>query len=62
MDRIIKILMERDGNTRREAEERIAETKAMMEDCGYDPEESEEIFMDELELDLDYLFDFLMGM
>lgn len=60
MERIIKILMERDGDTREEAQERIQEVKYMMEDCNYDPSECEEIFMSELGLEMDYIIDFFV--
>lgn len=62
METIIKILMERDGNTRLEAEERCKEVKGMLEDCNYDPQESEEIFMSQFGLEMDYIMEFLLDM
>ncbi len=59
MNRIVKILMERDDITEDEAKDLLKETKQMMEDCGYDPEESERIFMENLGLEMDYIMDFL---
>lgn len=59
MNRIIDILMKRDGNTREEAIARVKETKDMMAECNYDPFESEEIFMEELGLEMDYIVDLL---
>lgn len=60
MNRVTKILMERDNITREEAEERIADAREQMCDCNYDPIECEDIFADELGLELDYLFDILL--
>lgn len=59
MEEIIKILMRRDGNTKEEAIERINEVKEMIEECNYDPEEVENIVMDNLGLEMDYIFDLL---
>lgn len=61
MDKIINILMKRDGITREEALELIDEVKDMMEECNYDPDECEEIFMSELGLEIDYIPYFLFG-
>lgn len=36
MNRIIKILMERDGNSVKEAQERVRNARGMMENCEYD--------------------------
>lgn len=59
-DKIIDILMRRDGDTRNEAIDRINETKSLMADCNYDPEESETIFMEQLGLEPDYIIDLLL--
>lgn len=61
MDKIIEILMKRDGNTKKEAEMRCKEVKDMLEDCNYDPGESEKIFMSQLGLEMDYVVEFLIG-
>lgn len=58
MNKIVKILMERDGLTQQEAIDLANETKQMMEECN-DPEESEEIFMENLGLEPDYIIDLL---
>ena len=58
--RIIKILMERDGMDEEEAEDLVGDVKAMMADCDYDPHECELILMQELRLELDYVFDLLL--
>ena len=59
MEDIIKILMERDGDTEEEAIDRIKEVKKMMEECDYDPDEVEDIVMENLGLEMDYIFDLL---
>ena len=59
MEEIVKILMERDGNTREEALSIIEDIKEMMEECDYDPEECENIFETELGLEPDYIPRFL---
>lgn len=59
MEDIIKILMERDGDTEEEAIDRIEEVKKMMEECDYDPDEVEDIVMENLGLEMDYIFDLL---
>jgi hypothetical protein len=57
---IVKILMERDGLTEEEAEERVDEVREMFEDCEYDSTECELIMAEELGLELDYVFDLLL--
>ena len=59
MNRIVNILMKRDGNTEQEAIDRIKETRSLMESCGFDPEECERIFLEELGLEMDYIIDIL---
>lgn len=56
-NRVVKILMERDGLTKQEAEERIVEVRSMVEEA--DPFEVDDIVMDELGLEMDYIFDIL---
>ena len=60
MNEIIEILMRRDGDTKEEAIARVNDVKSMMEECGYDPGESEQIFTEEFELEPDYLLSFIM--
>lgn len=58
MKEIIDILVRRDGMTKSEARDEILYVKDMMQDaidCG-DYIEAEEIFMDELGLEPDYIF------
>ena len=57
--RIVKILMDRDGMSQEEAEDLVGDVKAMMADCDYDPTECELIMMQELRLELDYIFDLI---
>lgn len=59
MNRVVSILMKRDGNTKEEALARIDEVRKRIESCNYDPEESEDIVMEELGLEMDYLEDIL---
>lgn len=53
---VIEILMERDGLTREEAAALIVEVREQMINHPYD---ADEILMDELGLEMDYLFDIL---
>ena len=53
---VIEILMRRDEMTRQEAEESIAEVRELMIE---NPDDAAEILMDELGLEMDYLFDIL---
>jgi len=56
MNRVVKILMERDGNTKEEAERILKNTRdEMMEDI----DNSEEIMRCNLGLELDYVFDII---
>jgi len=59
MNRIIEILMKRDGNTEKEAKERIKEVMDMFVECNYDADESEKIMMEQLGLEMDYIEDSL---
>lgn len=53
---VIEILMRRDELTRQEAEEVIEEVRELMIE---NPDDAAEILMDELGLEMDYLFDIL---
>jgi hypothetical protein len=59
MNRVVKILMERDGLTQREATRQLKEVREMLYDCGFDPVESEDIVLSELGLEMDYIFDII---
>ena len=54
MNKVVKILMERDGMTQKEAKELVEETRDAISSC--DPWEAEEIIADYLGLELDYIF------
>ena len=54
---VVRILMERDGFARDEAEERLEEVREMLSDA--DPWEAEDILADELGLEMDYIFDII---
>lgn len=55
MEKIIQILMRRDGMSRDEAKELIRDVKEMMTECNYDPIECENIVAEELGLEPDYI-------
>ena len=57
MNEVVKILMDRDEMTRKEAEELVNETRE--EILAADPWEIEEIILDNLGLEPDYIFDIL---
>ena len=57
MNKVVKILMERDGMTKNEAEELIDKTRE--EILAADPFEAEDIIIDMLGLEMDYIFDIL---
>lgn len=54
MNKIIEILMERDGYDYEDAMSILLDIKNMMDDCD-DPEEAVEIFEEELGLEPDYI-------
>lgn len=37
----------------------MEEVRQMLRDCNYDPMESEDIILDELGLEMDYIFDII---
>lgn len=57
MNEVVKILMDRDEMTRKEAEELVNETRE--EILAANPWEMEEIILDNLGLEPDYIFDIL---
>ena len=61
MEKIIKILMGRDGMTYEEAKEAYEETKSELIDAidGTSVLSPEEVLMGELGLEMDYIFDFI---
>ena len=56
---VVEILMKRDGLSRREAQERFNEVREMIQECNFDPFETEDILIEELGLEMDYIFEFL---
>lgn len=59
INRVVSILMLRDKLSRSEAESLVEDVRNQMAECNYDPAECEDIFMSELGLEMDYLFDIL---
>lgn len=57
MNRIVEILMDRDGMTKREAERLVKETRDEVLMCS--PSEAEDIMLDNLGLEPDYIIDLL---
>ena len=62
MNRIVKILMERDGMTKKEATDLFKEVKEMVIDAAEsgDYSKAEDIILSELGLEIDYIFDILL--
>ena len=58
INEVVRILMERDGLSKKEAEEKLDEVREMIADA--DPWEAEDIIADELGLEMDYIFDIIM--
>lgn len=59
MNRVIEILMERDGVSRKEAKALVLETRDMIYQCDGDVIEAEDIMLNQLGLEMDYIFDIL---
>jgi hypothetical protein len=59
-NRVVKILMERDGLTEEEACKRIEEVRALFDEANYNSITCENILANELGLELDYLLDILL--
>lgn len=59
MNRIIEILIRRDGNTAAEAQSILNDVMEMFKECDYDPDECENIMQSELGLESDYIIDVL---
>ena len=62
-DRIVAILMERDESTEEEAREQVEEAVELINEIlesGGSYEEAEEILLDDLGLEMDYIFDLLL--
>lgn len=57
MNEIVRVLMERDGYTRREAEEEVRRVRSEFDPTTDDPEE---VLAEEFGLEPDYIFDLLI--
>ena len=58
-NKVVDILMKRDDMSRTEAQERFNEVWDMIQECNFDPVETEDILIEELGLEMDYIFEFL---
>ena len=58
-NKVVEILMKRDGLSRTEAQEQFNEVQEMIQECNFDPVETEDILIEELGLEMDYIFEFL---
>lgn len=61
MNNVVEILMKRDGMSRTEAVALVTKVHGMIEDADGDYDEAEQIMIDELGLEMDYIFDILLG-
>lgn len=63
MNRVVEILMKRDGNTKEEAESRLAECRRLCAEylAAGDYIMIDDMIMEELGLELDYIFDILFA-
>ena len=59
MSKVVEILMKRDGLSRTEAQEQFNKVREMIQECNFDPVETEDILIEELGLEMDYIFEFL---
>ena len=59
MSKVVEILMKRDSLSRREAQKQFNEVREMIQGCNFDPVETEDILIEELGLEMDYIFEFL---
>lgn len=58
-NKVVDILMKRDDMSRTEAQERFNEVRDMIQECNFDTVETEDILIEELGLEMDYIFEFL---
>ena len=59
MSKVVEILMKRDGLSRTEAQEQFNEVREMIQECNFDPVETEDTLIEALGLEMDYIFEFL---
>ena len=62
MEEIVTILMDRDGMSKQEALDILADCRAAFEEAEFDNFRCEELFEDFIGLEPDYMIDFLMDM
>ena len=60
MNRVIEILIQRDGITAAEAQSILDDVRGMFKECDYDPDECENIMHSQLGLEPDYIIDVLL--
>lgn len=60
MNRVIEILIQRDGITAAEAQSILDDVSGMFKECDYDPDECENIMQSQLGLEPDYIIDVLL--
>lgn len=60
MNRVIEILIQRDGITAAEAQSILDDVRVMFKECDYDPDECENIMQSQLGLEPDYIIDVLL--
>ena len=58
-NKVVDILMKRDGLSLTEAQKQFNEVRDMIQECNFDPVETEDILIEELGLEMDYIFEFL---
>lgn len=58
-NKVVEILMQRDGNTRKEAEKRLKECQKLIQDAFKNGNDVEDIIAMVLGLESDYIFDIL---
>ena len=61
MNNVVAILMKRDGTSRADAIALVTKVRGMIEDADGDYDEAEQVMIDELGLEMDYIFDILLG-
>lgn len=59
MSEVVRVLMQRDGITKSEAEKMVSDVREMIYNCNGDYDEAEEIMMSELGLEMDYITDII---
>ena len=58
-NKVVDILMKRDDMSCTEAQKQFNEVREMIQECNFDPVETEDILIEELGLEMDYIFEFL---